>query len=352
MKARAAVTAAVLCITLALPGLPAHAADRDGPTITLVAHDSFAVSKSVLAAFTAQTGVTVKILQAGDGGSTLNQAVLAEEGGEPLGDVLFGVDNTFLTRALDADIFERYSPAALSKVPDEYELDPSHRLTPVDHGDVCINYDKKAFSGRNPAVPATLDDLTKPAYRGKLVVENPATSTPGLAFLLATIARYGEGGWQDYWKKLRANDVKVDDSWETAYEGDFTQGGNEGTYPLVVSYASSPPAAVYFSKPRPKTSPVGTMLDSCFRQVEFVGVLRGTEHRAAARRLVDFMLSERFQADIPLRMFVFPVRDGTPLPPVFAEFAEVPTNPLSLDVFDIGRHREEWIEQWTNLVLR
>lgn len=352
MRARALRTAAVVVLALVATGVPAHAAGRDGPTITLVAHDSFAVSKSVLAAFTAQTGVKVKILQSGDAGSTLNQAVLAEEGGEPLGDVLFGVDNNLLTRALDAGIFERYAAPALAQVPDEYQLDSSHHLTPVDHGDVCINYDKKVFSGSRSAPPATLDDLAKPAYRGKLVVENPATSTPGLAFLLATVARYGENGWQDYWKKLRANDVKVDDSWETAYEGDFTQGGNKGTYPLVVSYASSPPAAVYYSKPQPKTSPIGTMLDSCFRQVEFVGVLRGTQHRAAARQLVDFMLSEPFQADIPLQMFVFPVRDGTPLPPVFAKFAEVPASPLSLPASDIGRHRDEWIEQWTNVVLR
>jgi thiamine transport system substrate-binding protein len=352
MKVRAAIISIALCVTVVGTSLPAHAADREHPTITLVAHDSFAVSKSVLSSFTAQTGVKVKLLQSGDGGTTLNQAILAAEGGEPLGDVLFGVDNTFLTRALDAGIFERYAPRALTRVPAQYQLDPSHHLTPVDHGDVCINYDKKAFAGRKSAVPATLDDLTKPAYRGQLVVENPATSTPGLAFLLATIARYGEDGWQDYWEQLRANDVKVADSWETAYNGDFTQGENQGSYPLVVSYASSPPAAVYFSEPRPKTSPIGTMLDSCFRQVEFVGVLRGTEHRAAARRLVDFMLSERFQADIPLQMFVFPVRDGTPLPPVFAEFAEVPADPLTLDVSEIGRNRDEWIDQWTNVVLR
>jgi thiamine transport system substrate-binding protein len=183
-------------------------------------------------------------------------------------------------------------------------------------------------------------------------VENPATSSPGLAFQLATIARFGTDGWRGYWAKLRANDVKVDDGWESAYDGDFTQGANQGTYPLVVSYASSPPAAVYYSKPQPKTSPVGTMLDSCFRQVEFAGVLKGTPHAAAARKLVDFMLSAPFQADIPLQMFVFPVRDGTPLPAVFAKFAEVPPRPLTLPAGDIGAHRDTWIEQWTETVLR
>jgi len=339
----------VLASTLStLPVVIAGASENT--TITLVAHDSFAVSKSVLAAFTKQTGVKVQLLQSGDAGQVLNQAILTKD--HPVGDVLFGVDNTFLSRALSEDVFEAYTAPDLDKVSQDFQLDPTHHVTPIDHGDVCINYDKKWFAQQKLAAPTSLDDLTKPAYQGKLVVENPATSSPGLAFLLATIAKYGNDGWRGYWSKLRANDVKVDDGWENAYDGDFTQGANQGTYPLVVSYASSPPAAVYFSKPQPKTSPVGTMLDSCFRQVEFAGVLKGTSHPAAARKLVDFMLSERFQADVPLQMFVFPVRDGTPLPPVFTKFADVADQPLSLEVSEIGRNRDQWIEQWTATVLR
>jgi len=343
--------ACVLVIGSVITGIPAAGA-ADTTSITLVTHDSFAASKSVLAAFTRQSGVKVRVLQSGDAGAALNQAILASEGGEPLGDVFFGVDNTFLTRALDSGVFERYTPTALANVPREYQLDGTHHLTPIDHGDVCINYDKRWFARQGVTPPTTLDDLTKPAYKGKLVVENPATSSPGLAFVLATVTRYGVDGWRSYWEQLRTNDVKVDDGWENAYEGDFSQGGNKGTYPLVVSYASSPPAAVYFSKPQPKTSPVGTMLDSCFRQVEFAGVLKGTTHRGAARKFVDFLLSQSFQEDVPLRMFVFPVRDGVALPPVFEKFADQPSDPLSLPASEIGRHRDEWIDQWTNTVLR
>ena len=343
---------AVMITALAAAGTAgaatAHAATDK--TITLVTHDSFAVSKPVLAAFTKQTGIKVKILQAGDAGAALNQVILTKS--NPIGDVFFGVDNTFLSRALDADVFAKYTPGALAQIPGEYQLDATHRLTPIDHGDVCINYDKQWFADKKLAVPTTLADLTKPAYKGLLVVENPATSSPGLAFQLATIAKYGADGWQDYWSKLRANDVKVDDGWESAYDGDFTQGANPGTYPLVVSYASSPPAAVYYSKPQPKTSPIGTMLDSCFRQVEFAGVLRGSGHAAAAQKLVDFMLSSRFQGDIPLQMFVFPVRDGTKLPTVFAKFAQVADHPLTLPAAEIGAKRDAWIEQWTGTVLR
>ena len=339
----------VLASTLStLPVVIAGASENT--TITLVAHDSFAVSKTVLAAFTKQTGVKVQLLQSGDAGQVLNQAILTKD--HPVGDVLFGVDNTFLSRALSEDVFEAYTAPDLDKVSQDFQLDPTHHVTPIDHGDVCINYDKQWFAKQKLPVPNTLADLTKPAYKGLLVVENPATSSPGLAFQLATIARFGTDGWRDYWTKLRANDVKVDDGWESAYDGDFTQGANHGTYPLVVSYASSPPAAVYYSKPQPTTSPVGTMLDSCFRQVEFAGVLKGTAHAAAARKLVDFMVSAPFQADVPLQMFVFPVREGTPLPAVFAKFAEVAPHPLTLPAAEIGTHRDAWIEQWTETVLR
>jgi thiamine transport system substrate-binding protein len=347
---RVLITVIALLLGASASLLAAPAASAGTTTITLVTHDSFAVSKRVLAAFTKQTGIEVKILPAGDAGTALNQVILTKS--NPVGDVFFGVDNTFLSRALEADVFAPYASPALKKVPLEYQLDSTNRLTPVDHGDVCINYDKKWFAKRKVAVPTTLDDLTKPRYQGLLVVENPATSSPGLAFQLATIARYGDDGWRDYWTKLRDNDVKVVDGWESAYNGEFTQGGNKGEYPLVVSYASSPPAAVHFSKPQPKTSPIGTMLESCFRQVEFAGVLAGTEHTAAARKLLDFMLSERFQADIPLQMFVFPVRDDTALPAVFTKFAELPSTLLSLPAADISTHRDEWIEQWTDTVLR
>jgi len=327
---------------------PAGAAG-DPVTITLVTHDSFAVSKSVLRAFEQANHVKVKVLAQGDAGAALNQAILTKS--NPLGNVFFGVDNTFLTRALDAGIFTKYAPAALADVPAEYRLDKSDRLTPVDHGDVCINYDKQWFTEHDLAVPKTLDDLTKPAYKGKLVVEDPATSSPGLAFLLATVSRYGADGWKGYWEKLRGNDVKVDDGWESAYDGDFSQGAGKGEYPLVVSYASSPPAAVYFADPQPSTSPVGTMLDSCFRQVEFAGVLKGTDHPKQARALVDFMLSKKFQEDVPLQMFVFPVVAGTKLPAVFEQFADVPADPLTLSARTIGAHRDEWIDQWRSTVL-
>ncbi len=349
MRARTLTALLVAALTLAACS-SSGAGSSAGSTVTLVTHDSFAVSKPVLRAFTKQTGITVKVLKSGDAGAALNQAILTKD--QPLGDAFFGVDNTFLSRALDAGIFVPYIAKGLDTVPANFQLDAEKRLTPIDYGDVCVNYDKAWFAREKLAVPRTLDDLADPQYRGRLVVENPATSSPGLAFLLASVAHFGPNGWNAYWQRLRANDVKVVDGWEQAYDSEFSAGSGHGDQPLVVSYASSPPAEVYYADPKPADAPTGALTDTCFRQVELAGVLRGAQHPAAARKLIDFMLSEKFQADIPLQMFVFPARAGTPLPSVFTKYAEVPARPFTLPPAEIGAQRDNWIKQWTTTVLR
>lgn len=320
-----------------------------GGPVVLMTHDSFAVSDETLEAFTDETGVEVEVLRAGDAGSVLSQAILTKD--RPLADVLYGVDNTFLARALGEDIFVPYEAEGLERVPGELRLDPEHRVTPIDFGDVCLNYDLGWFEERGIDPPSTLEDLADPELRGLTVVQNPATSSPGLAFLLGTVAKFGEGGWVDYWRELRGNDVLAVAGWEEAYYGEFTVGGG-GDRPIVVSYASSPAADVVFADP-PKDEPAtGVVEDSCFRQVEFAGVLRGAEHEDAARALVDFMLSEQFQEDIPLQMFVFPANADAGLPEVFTDHAIVPEEPLELPASTIAEHRDEWVAEWTNIVLR
>jgi thiamine transport system substrate-binding protein len=317
----------------------------DGERVVLLTHDSFAMSDGIGEEFEASTGYRLEVLRAGDAGSVVNQAVLTR--GDPLGDVLYGIDDTFLTRALDAGVFEPYAPADLERVPDEFELDAEHRVTPIDYGDVCLNYDKDYFSG-DLAPPASLDDLRDPRYEGLTVVPDAALSSPGLAFLLATIERYGDE-WPGYWRDLRENGVLVAADWESAYFTHFTVGGG-GDRPIVVSYASSPPADIVFAE-EPKDEPaIGVVEDGCYRQIEFAGVLAGASNPQGARALVDFLLSKSFQEDMPLNMFVFPVRDDAELPPVFREFAATPADPLRIPPDEIGARRQEWIEQWTEIV--
>lgn len=345
-RAVGAISAAALLASAC--GGPAESTEEP-ITITLLTHDSFDVTASVLRAFEGEHGVRVRVLPVGDAGQLVNRAILSS--GNPEGDVLFGIDNNLLAAALERDVFVAYAPPRLAAVEDAYELDPEHRVTPVDHGEVCVNYDRSAFTATPP--PATLADLADPAYRDQLVVENPATSTPGLAFLFATVAAFGDPGWESYWRRLRENGVLVVDGWESAYFGEFSgAGGGEGTRPLVVSYATSPVAEVVFAEEPLEEAPTGVLEASCFRQVEFAGILRGTEHERQARALVDFLLSREFQEDIPLRMFVYPVVNDAELPRVFTENAVVPQAPLELSAEAVARGREAWVERWTDIVLR
>jgi thiamine transport system substrate-binding protein len=330
-------------------GGPATTESLAGPLV-LVTHDSFAVSDAVLQQFEDRTGIKVKVLQEGDAVEMVNKAILTKD--NPEGDVLFGIDNNTLTRGYDADLFEPYTSGGLDRVDAGYQLDDQHRVTPIDHADVCLNYDIGWFTTHGIPAPTSLDDLTAPAYKGLLVVENPATSTPGLAFLLATVAHSGNEGWSDYWKQLRANDVSVVDGWEQAYNTAFSGSAGHGDRPIVVSYATSPAAEVINADPQPATAPTAVVPGSCFRQIEFAGVLKGTKRAAAAQAFIDFMLSTPFQEDMPLKMYVEPVNDQATVPAVFAQYAVKPDDVASLPSDEVGGNRDAWVDQWTTTVLR
>ena len=318
--------------------------------LTVMTHDSFAISDAALAEFENQNQVKVQFLSSGDAGSAMNKAILAR--GNPLADVFYGLDNTFLSRALNEDIFEPYSPPGLDQVPEQFKLDPQFRVVPVDYGDVCLNYDVAYFTEKQLEPPQSLNDLLLPEYRGLLVVENPATSSPGLAFLLATISQYGQDGYLTYWEALAENQVKIVNDWETAYYTDFTRAG--GQYPLVVSYSSSPAFEFIFADPPVSTPPTAAITASgtCFRQVEFVGILRGTKQRDLAEKWIDFMLSETFQADLPMQMFVFPVVPGVQMDEGFVKFMLDPEQPAYVSPAEIAKNRETWLQEWTQKILR
>ncbi|MFD7324622.1 thiamine ABC transporter substrate binding subunit [Streptomyces sp. NPDC059875] len=323
-------------------------------TVTLVSHDSFNASKEVLAEFKKQTGYTVKVLKSGDAGVAVNKEILTK--GSPQGDVFFGVDNTLLSRALDNGIFVPYEAKGLDQVPAAVQLDKEHRVTPIDTGDICVNYDKKYFADKKLAPPQTFDDLAEPEYKNLLVVENPEKSSPGLGFLLGTAAQYGDEGWQDYWKKLKANGVKTVDSWELAYNQEFSgsAGGKQakGDRPLVVSYASSPPVEVLYSEPQPKDAPTGVSTGTCFRQIEFAGLLNGAKNPEGGKALIDFLISKKFQEDMPLQMFVNPVTKDAALPELFTKHGVVIDKPQTMAPEKIAANRDQWIQQWSSLVLK
>lgn len=331
------------------PAAGSAAPSVEGTTVTLVTHDSFNMDKAVLAKFQQDSGITLKILAQGDAGAMVNQLVLTKD--NPLGDVVFGIDNTFASRALDNGVLQPYTSPAAAHGSSKYSIDPDNRLTAVDFGDVCVNVDHRWFTAKKLPEPQTYSDLAKPAYRNLLVVPSPATSSPGLAFLLGTIAHFGAdgdpAGWQTYWQQLKNNGVKITSGWEDAYTVDFSGSSGKGDRPLVLSYASSPPSEVQAGQ---QTAPTGALLDTCFRQVEFAGVLAGAKNPAGAQKVVDFLLSPAFQGAMANEMYVYPVDTDTALPASWTKFAPVATDPATLDPATITAHREAWVTQWSDLV--
>ncbi|MDT0481204.1 MULTISPECIES: thiamine ABC transporter substrate-binding protein [Streptomyces] len=341
-------------VTLSACGSSSDDAKSSGSkSVTLVSHDSWAVSKSVLADFEKKSGYKVKVLEDGDAGQAVNKAILTKD--NPQGDVFFGVDNTLLSRALDNGLFQSYEAKGADRIKAGYRVD-GDKVTPIDTGDICVNYDKAYFTEHKLQPPTSYDDLIKPAYKDLLVTENASTSSPGLGFLLGSAAKYGDDGWQGYWKKLKANGVKVVDGWEQAYNEEFSgsAGGKKAKAdrPLVVSYASSPPAEVIYADPKPKTAPTGVAQGTCFRQIEYAGLLSNAANAKGGKALLDFLLTKEFQQDMPLNMFVYPVVDGAQVPAEFTQYGPQAKDPETMDPAKIADNRDDWVKSWTSLVLK
>jgi thiamine transport system substrate-binding protein len=347
--AAATATGLALLAACSVGGAPAEQETNDGGTVTLLTHDSFAMPEEVLAEFEQQSGYTVSVVQSGDAGQLTNKLVLTRD--NPLGDAVFGVDNTFAGRAVEERVLAEHTPADLPASAAELRLDgdAGQVLTPVDWGDVCVNVDDSWFAEEGLAPPRTLDDLADPAYRDLFVTPAPNSSSPGFAFLLATIGEYGEDGWQGYWRRLMDNGTKVVSGWSDAYEVDFTAGGGGGDRPIVLSYNSSPPFTIPEGADRPTTS---ALLDTCFRQVEYAGVLAGAENPEGAEALVDFMVGRSFQEALPESMYVFPVDDRAALPEVWARWARPAEQPLEVPYAEIEQRRSAWLEEWSDVTAR
>ena len=319
----------VVAITACSSSSSNSSIDATPNEVTLLAYDAFTPQEGIFDAFTAATGAKVKVVTGGDSGVLISKAILTA--GTPEGDVLWGLDNTLLSRAQKAELLTSYEP--------------------VDTGDICVNYDKRWFASRNIAPPTSLEDLALPAYKNLLVVQDPVASSPGLGFLLGTIAHFGVDKWQNYWNSLKENGVRVSPDWTSAYTIDFSGSSGKGKYPLVISYGSSPPAEVLYAEKPIDTPPTAVIESTCFRQTEYVGALRGTRNPNLAAQLISYLLDVPFQESMPLSLFVFPVNKKAALPELFTKFAVAPKNPLTLDPTDIEKNRDAWLNSWREIIL-
>ncbi len=318
-------------------------ASQEGGTVVLATHESFHLPKRLVRSFEAETGYTLEVRAAGDAGTLATKLSLTAD--NPIADAAFGIDNTFASRPLGEGAFAEVTTTATP--PGEYALaEGGDRLVPVDSASVCVNVDTAWFEAEGLEPPQTLDDLVDPAYADLMVTPGASTSSPGMAFFLATVAEHGDD-WPDYWTDLLANGAKVVDGWEDAYYGDFTAASETGTRPIVVSYDSSPAFTVSGGR-----STTAALLDTCFRQVEYAGVLEGADNPAGAAALVDWLLSAEVQSALPESMYVYPVMPGARIPADWAEFAPQPTDPYEVSPEEIAAHREQWLTEWTDVVSR
>ena len=291
--------------------------------VTLIAHDSFAISDESIAEFEQASGFELEIIRAGDSGSLTNRLVLTKA--SPIADVVFGIDNTFRGIADENQIIEG-------------------ELLPVDFADVCFNFDRLWFEERGQTTPASWRDLTKPEFEGLTVVTNPLSSSPGLAFLATTVSAFGENGFKAFWADLRDNGVKVSAGWEDAYFTEFSGSSGNGPYPIVLSYCSSPAAEIRDNG----ESQTVALLDEGFRQTEFIGILAGALNPTGAQALIDFLLSESFQSTMPGLMYVYPVNPDAVIPAEWSKFGPAASSTIGEEL-DIAAGRESWQAKWSSL---
>jgi thiamine transport system substrate-binding protein len=291
--------------------------------LTLIAHDSFVMSDELISSFEKSSGYHLNIVRAGDAGAMTNKLVLTEDA--PLADVVFGIDNTFAPVATKNNLIDG-------------------ELTPIDFADVCFNVDLAYFKSHNLAIPDNWRDLTKKEYKNLTVIENPNTSSTGLAFLISTYDAFPPmtagviPPTVNWWLALRDNGVKVAASWEDAYYSDFSGSSGKGKYPIVLSYSSSPADEVG-DDGKSKTQ---ALLKDCYRQTEYVGVLKNAANPQGARALISFMKDKSFQSALPKAMYVYPVDSTVELPSRWAQYTPAAESIIG-EKLDIDGKREQWL---------
>ena len=347
----ASAVAAVTVLPAVLAGCSLGGGEEETPgsqRVVVATHGSWNMDKAVLRAFTEETGYRVEVKPAGDAGELTNKLVLTKN--SPIADLVYGIDNTFVSRAAEEGVLTPYEPQdAVGAELEPEDAEVAELVTPIDFSDVCVNVDDTWFAKEGLEPPSTYDDLVDPRYEGLFVTPAPSTSSPGLAFLVGTVARYGDDGWEDYWQRLLDNGTKLTAGWEDAYLVDFSAGGGGGDRPIVLSYASSPPFTVPEGEDEPTTS---ALLDTCTRQVEYAAVLEGAENPEGAQAFIDFMTTQRFQEALPETMYVYPADTSVDLPPDWAAHAPTAERTWDLPESTVAENRDAWLQSWADLAQR
>ena len=319
--------------------------------IKVLAYDSFNLDKNLIKEFEKTSGYKVKIIPSGGGGELVNKLVLSKN--TPMGDVSVGIDSTFAGRTIKEKIFQNNN-VKLPEGAEKYVIAGDKTLTPISHGQICLNADKQWFDSKNIKTPETFTDIIKPEYKNLFASINPTTSSAGLGFFLSTVAKFGENGWQKYWQDLKNNGMKISKDWSGAYNVDFTAGEGKGTKPIVVSYVTSPLETLETSQsssnlPESTTKTVA-LTDTCYDQVEYAGIVRNAKNKEGAEKFIEFMLSKKVQDVLLDTMYVFPVSNEATIPDEVLQHTPPVENALRLDPVVLEEKRQEWLREWNSII--
>ena len=293
---------------------------------------------------------------------------LEAEKSNPIADVVIGIDNTLIHLIEDkASVLEPYTPTSISQIDENLiqNLDPENYLIPYDYGIISLYYQNHIInSSTNPELEnLTLDGLLASNLLPMLIVENPKYSSPGLGFLLWTIAVYGdpeinfdgllESNWRNWWNASR-DKITITKSWGDAFNIFFTP---EEEKPIMVSYGTSP-AYSYCQWADNSTSAVVTHeknQQNAWLQIEGIGLVKDAPHKDKGKQFINWFLSSSLQSEIPEHQWMYPANREVILSPCFEESVIHPDEVFRLnDLLSpeiLGHYLPDWKDQWEQVIV-
>jgi len=296
----------------------------------------YGLGPKIIPKFEEQCNCKIKMVSKGDAGQVLTTLVLEKE--NPKADVVIGLDNSLIQKAIEKKVLEEFTPKNIGIVPKDIGFYKKGFLTPFDYGFIAFVFDSKKIE----AELNEFDSLLDSRLEKKIVIQNPRTSSPGLALLFWSIEVYGDPGYKEFWKEFKPNILVVTDGWDES-AGLF----RAGEAPMYLSYATSP--AYYAEFEDINHFLAAEFEEGHYIQVEGIGIVKGTKNRKLAEQFIEFMLTEEAQKEIPFTQFMFPVNKNIELPKAF-EYAVMPDKKLELDPELIEEKQEEWISEWEKII--
>lgn len=327
----------------------------DDCVLTIVTYDIIAITDDVLNEFTNQTGVQVEMIRTDDAGGILEHLLLTKD--NPQADLALGLDNTYLQTAFQFDLLAEHGaqiPVLDSKATIPYN---GNKAVPFDQGYICLNADTQALSENHISFPTTLEELTAPDWKGKTAFPSPVTSSPGRAFMVASIDYFEQQSSNttafDWWADMADNDAIFTTGWTEAYETHYTGGygiwneGHIGDAWLTVSYCHSPGVEALYGG----NSTISAAVDidfASFSQVEYAAPVNGGGSKNAVNAFIEFLLTDEVNTNMPENNLMYSVLEGKDLPETngYRYHSPVPSQPSTIEMDRIGQEMDDWLKDW------